>query len=405
MADNAAFRRSRRRGSGNPFFDLFAAHPAPLKPSPEQCLENALKLAPDRLDTYRALFRLYRDGNKVGKAKKLGNQLLKRFPDHAETMESLGELCMDSRDYKKAQDYFEKALHANPLERSLRIDLARAKQNYALELTIEAKFDKARQQYEQAAALLEGSKASLLCQWAVMELKATNPTRAEELIAQANAEPDHRLACRYALVGASVRAGLAPKQKKQLTQELKAALSQTPTPGEILILLESAAHQRDTHDDSFHGQKSQEKTILKFLDGIALDAFSESQLRRLSLGLQTLHARKPWLACLNHACRAFLKSPFFRIAFADYCLMEASRHPNTERARDYLDGARKLVEQMPRGEEQQACLEEIQERERVIAEMEARNHSMMDMMGRMLDEFDDGPFEDDDFFDDNEDWT
>ena len=86
----------------------------------------------------------------ASKAKKLGQELLNRFPDHGETMEALGELCMDSKDFKKAQEYFEKAIQANPLDRSLRKELARAKQNYGLSLTLAGKLDKAREQYEHA---------------------------------------------------------------------------------------------------------------------------------------------------------------------------------------------------------------------------------------------------------------
>ena len=215
MAENAAFKNQERKRSGNPFFDLLARRPTPLKPGPEQCLENAIKLAPDRLEGYRALFDLYRAEDKIPKAKKVGQQLLKQFPDHAATMEALGELCMDTQDYKKAQEYFEKAMHANPLERSLRVSLARAKRNYALALTLEGKFDQARVQFEQAVKLYDWSKTSLLCQWAVAEMKANNPARAEELIAQANAEPDHRLACRFALVGESVARNYRPSRRNR----------------------------------------------------------------------------------------------------------------------------------------------------------------------------------------------
>ena len=90
------------------------------------------------------MFNLYFSTGKVAKAKKIGQQSLKRFPDHADTMTALGELCMASKDFKKAQDYFQKAIHANPLDRSLRADLARAKQNYGLTLTLAGKYDEAR---------------------------------------------------------------------------------------------------------------------------------------------------------------------------------------------------------------------------------------------------------------------
>jgi tetratricopeptide (TPR) repeat protein len=404
MAENAVPKRTRRIRSGNRLFDILASQTAPLKPNAEQCYENALKLAPDRLETYCALFELYRADDKTSKAKKLGQELLKRFPDHAETMAALGELCMDTKDYKKAQEYFEKAIQANPLERSLRGELARAKQNYALSLTLEGKHDKARAQYQQAMQLWDGSKTPLLCQWAVAEWKANNPARAEELIAQAQAEPDHRLACRYTLVGESVRAKLPFKEKKKFAHDLKTALASAeggPTPAEVLVLLESAAHQRSTHFEAFHGQKTQEKTILKFLDGITFGAYSEQQLMRICVGLQALDARKPWFKCLNHARKHFLKNPFFRLSYVNYYLTENSRDPKTHLAREHIDDAHRLVQEMPRGELQQQYLEQIQELEKVIAEMNARNPSMIDIMDRFYSPF--NPFGDDDDEDDFDD--
>lgn len=401
MAENALPNRKRRGRSGNPLFDLFAAQTGPLKPSAETCLENAIMLAPDRLDCYRALFELYRREHKLPKAKKLGQELLTRFPDHAETLDALGELCMDTRDYKKAQDFFEKSIQANPLDRSLRAKLARARQVYGLSLTVARKYDQAMIQYEQALRVWDGAKTPLLCQWAVAEMKANNAARAAELIAQALAEPDQRLACRYTLVGESVRAKLSAPQKKQIAQDLKDALAQAPTPAEILVLLEGAAQQRRTHDDAFHGQKTQEKTILKFLDSIRLHEFNEAQLERLCTCLGVLQARRPWLTCLNHARRQCLKNPFFRLAFVDYYLMDGDPYTSkVHLAREHLDDARRLVEPMPRGELQQQYLEQIKEKERILAEMQARNPSMMDMLDRM---FGGGgpPFgdEDDDFYD------
>ena len=404
MAENASPHRKRRGKAANPFFAMFAEETGPMKPGAEQCYEKAIKLAPERLESYLALFELYREDHKTAKAQKVGEKLLKRFPEHADTLEALGELCLEDREYKKAQEYFEKSLQANPLDRTLRGKLARARQNFGLALTIAKKYDEARQQYEQSLKLWDGAKTSPLCQWAVAEMKAGNPARASELIAQAQAEPDQRLACRYALVGESVRAKLSAKEKKEIAQELKAALAQTPTPAEILVLIESAAHQRLTHADVFHGQKTQEKTILKFLDQLAFDAFDEPQLERLCTGLMTLQARKPWFNCLNQARRHHLKNVFFRLAFVDYYLTEKNADRKTHLAQEHLDQARRLVEAIPRGEQQQQLLEQIQEKEEMIAALNAGRPNMFSMMERLFGGF--GPGDDDfeDFDDDDDGW-
>jgi tetratricopeptide (TPR) repeat protein len=395
MAENASPHRKRRGSSGNPFFDMFNDEPGPLKPTAEQCYEKAIKLAPDRLDSYIALFNLYREDHKLPKAKKLGQELLKRFPAHADTLEALGELHLETKDYQSAQEYFEQSLRANPLDRTLRGKLARARQKFGLALTIAKKYAQAREQYEQSLQLWDGAKTSLLCQWAIAEMKAGEADRAAALIAQAQADPDQRLACRYALVGESVRAKLSAKEKKQIALDLKTALAQTPTPAEILVLIEGAAHQRLTHDEVFHGQKTQEKTILKFLDQLKFTDFDERQLERLCTGLMTLQARKPWMNCLTQARRKHLHSVFFRLSYADYYLTERNAERKTHLAREHLDAARRLIEGLPRGEQQQQYLEQIKEKEAIIAKLDAGRPEMFSMMERMFESFG-GEYDDDD---------
>jgi hypothetical protein len=123
-----------------------------------------------------------------------------------------------------------------------------------------------------------------------------------------------------------------------------------------------------------------------------------------------LEARKPWFKCLNHARRHFLKNPFFRLSYVNYYLTENSRDPKTHLAREHLDDAHRLVQEMPRGELHQQYLEQIKGLEKLIAELNARNPSMRDMMDRFFTGFGPGmdDDEDDDFdFDDDdrdEDW-
>jgi tetratricopeptide (TPR) repeat protein len=383
MADNAGPTRKRGRPTG--IFPGFLDEPSPLKPTAEQCLEKAIKLAPDRLESYLALLASYRMAGKDAKARRVGNDLLKLFPDHFETLATMAAICMDSKDFKKAQEYLEKAIQANPLERRLRTALARAKQNYGLALTLASKFDEAREQYEQALHVRDGSKTPLLCQWAVAELKSKNPQRAAELIAQTQAEPNHRLACLFGLVGESVRAKLPTADKKRIAKDFKDALVQTPTPPEVLVLVESAAHQRETHDDAFVGQKTQEKTILKFLDSVNYSNFDEKQLSRLCDSLKALEARRPWLRCVTHAHRHFKKNPDFCLSFADYHLADKSHFARPYRVEQFLDEARRLAKEMPRGELQQQLLESIKAREARLAEKIANNPTMRDVLDRIFD--------------------
>ncbi len=381
------------------FPDLFGLHfakPKPLKPNAVECFERSIKLAPDRLESYLALFAAHREADHFDKARKVGEQLLERFPNHAATSEALGDLMLQTQEAGKARDYFAKALTANPLERRLRGKLARARQNLGLELTLAGNLDAARAEYEAVLPMIEGSQASLLCQWAVLEMKARQPERAAELIARAETA-GQRLAVRYALVSESVRAKLSPAERKRIAGDLTAALAAPPTPAEVLALLEVAAGQRQRHLDAFRGQKTHEKTFLRFLDQVPLAEFSEPELVKLCSYLQALDARRPWQHCLDFGERRFPKNPAFALSRLDFLLSRKSGGA-TWQLRDQLDRVRALVQELPR-EQQERYLPILRQRQEQVDEVAGPAVNPMDILGGMFDAFG-GP----DDYDDEGEW-
>ena len=73
------------------------------------------------LDTYYELFVHYRDKEKSGKAEQAARKLLKQFPDHAPTLEGLGDLLMAKAEYAEALGLFGPAASgALPRLRALR---------------------------------------------------------------------------------------------------------------------------------------------------------------------------------------------------------------------------------------------------------------------------------------------
>lgn len=391
MAENALAHEREAGPETKSLFAFVSRNQNALKPTAETCLERAVAFLPDSVGCQRALFEIYRKGGKIAKAQKLGEEMFKRFPKDALVLKMLAELYTDQHEFLKALECLEKAMQLNPFDREIPGEMARLRQLFALQLALEKQFAEARAQFEKAVSQCSGSKTSLLCQWAVCEWKAKNPERAEELVAQAQAQPNQRLACGYALVGESVRAKLPPKEKKRLAENLKSAFSEPATPAEILALIGIAAQQRRIYDDAFTGQKTQEKTILKFLDTLHFDAFSEAELVELAEFLKEMKARKPWFACLNFARRRFLKNPHIRLSLVDYYLLEQTNDPKVHLAKEHLDAARQLVQAMPRGEAQQQLLECIQAREEIANEMAARHRSIMGVFDQIF-----GGFEGDD---------
>jgi tetratricopeptide (TPR) repeat protein len=380
-------------------FQPFYEKPQPLKPGAVECFEKCVALSPDRLEGYLALFHLHREAGGTAKARKVGEQLLKRFPEHAETSEALGDLSLETQEAAKARTFYEKALAANPLERRLRAKVVLARQNVGLELTVAGKFDDARAAYEAALAMNDGPATPLYCQWAVLEWKAGNADRAAELTARAAAMAGERLAVRYTLVGESIRAKLSPAERKRLANELTETLAQTPTPAEVLALLEAAAAQRRRQLDAFRGQKTHERTFLRFLDKIPISEFSEGELEKLCSYLQSLDARRPWQQYLRIAERRFPENPAFPLSQLDFLLSRQGADGRPWALTDELERARELVHQLPR-EAQERFLPLLRERQKQVEAITGAQVSPMDILGNMFDGFD-GPedFDDEDFDD------
>jgi tetratricopeptide (TPR) repeat protein len=387
MGENAA-EQDRVAQQEMPYlFSTVYEKPQPLSPSAAACFEHSIELAPDRLDGYLALFHLYREDGRTAKARKVGEQLLKRFPEHAATSEALGDLYLETQEPARAREYYEKALAANPLERRLRGKLARARQNLGLELTLAGKFDAARAAYEAALALHEGPAAPLLCQCAVLEIRAGHADRAAELTAQAAAGPGQRLAARYTLVSESVRAKLSPAERKRLANELTAALAEPATPAEVLALLEAAAGQRQRQLDAFRGQKTHEKTFLRFLDKIPIRDFSEAELERLCGHLMALDARRPWQKCIDIAERHFPDNPAFPLAQLDFYLSRREPDSRPWLLTQALDRARALVQRLPR-EAQERYLPILRGRQKQVEAVAGPRIDPMGVLGQMFDSFD-----------------
>ncbi|MFL5340115.1 MAG: hypothetical protein ACJ8F7_08180, partial [Gemmataceae bacterium] len=139
-----------------PFGGFDRERPRRLNPSTEQCLRQAIKLAPDWLDPYVALFEHYRqDGAKRKNAVEVGRELLQRFPDHLPTLEALADLLREAGHFGESAAMLERAIHANPLNRRLRGHLGDVRRLHGAALTQQGQLDKARAEFESALALHE----------------------------------------------------------------------------------------------------------------------------------------------------------------------------------------------------------------------------------------------------------
>src|SRR5262249_42166658 len=131
--------------------------------------------------------------------------LLKRFPEHAPTLEALADLRVKRQDYPEGLALYERALKANPLDRELRSKLSTTHLFSARAHAEAGQFDEARQEYQACLALDAEHEAAVLCKWAACEFKAGDAARAEELLGQALAKAGGRVAIAFSMLIEMIR--------------------------------------------------------------------------------------------------------------------------------------------------------------------------------------------------------
>src|SRR5262249_14759722 len=263
-----------------PFFDE-RDRLRPLAPSAEECYRKAIELAPDQLEPYEALLKHFQHRDKAGRAEQAARKLLKQFPEHVPTLETLGDLRMEKQDYAEALGLYQRALRANPLERRLRSKVSTAHTYNARTHAEAGRFDAARAEYQAALAFDERrSDKSVLCKWAACEFKAGQPERAEELLQQALAEAGSRLAIAFSMLIEVIRLKLPKPLKARFEKEWAEALQEPPTGAAAAEVADTAAAHR-LAGVKYVGQKTHEKKVTAYLDRALKAEFTEDQLARV----------------------------------------------------------------------------------------------------------------------------
>jgi tetratricopeptide (TPR) repeat protein len=343
-----------------PFLRDHPDRPRPLKPSAEECYKRSLELAPDQLDTHYELFLHYRDKDKAGKAEQAARKLLKQFPDHAPTLEGLGDLLMAKAEYAEALGLYERALKTNPLERRLRAKVGTAHSYKARQDADAGRFDEARVGYQAALAFSEGDRTyPVLCKWAACEFKAGEPEKAEELLGRAHAEEDNRLAVAFSMLIETIRFKLPKKLKDRFDKEVKECLAQSPTARAAAAIINTAASMRAA-GVTYFGQKTHEKRVLGYLEKALQLDFTEEQLAGICDDFRTLHGPRLLVKFIRLGQKQFPSSPTFYLAEAEYNLGQGPYRFPTFVTQQLLEKAQRLANALPRDPRQQKLLERIQ---------------------------------------------
>lgn len=375
--------------------------PTPLDPGAEACYRKSIELAPDRVQGYQSLLGHFMQGEKYNEAAEVAQRLLERFPDHVATLETLATLRMQQERYGEALELFQKALQGNPLDRRLRAQIGMAHTYHARELAEQKRFAEARAEYQAALADDHGAdRTSVLCKWAACEFKAGAEDQAEELLHQALASADHRLAVAFSMLIETIRFKL-PKLKGRFDKEFTAALAEPPQAAVAVAVAQTAAAHR-VAEVKYRGQKTHEKKILDYLERARKVEFSEEQLARLCEALDDLDATTLMRSFATQGKKRFPRNPFFPFHEAESYVLLGPRECPIDKVQRLLQKVRKLAQDLPPDDKKQALLDKVEHIEETISAgpMDFMREMMGMFAGLDQDDVDDEDFEDFDDFDD-----
>lgn len=358
MGQNAASipqgRRSPRRRS---FFDD-EDEIRPLDPPAEKCFQKSLALAPDLLETHEALVRYHLDANRAAKAEQAARKLLQHFPDHVPALELLGDLRRKHGDYAAALELSEQALKGNALDRRLRRKVSDAHLLLARAHVESGRFDEARQQFQSALDLSNGSDAALiLAHWAAGEFKASDAGRAEELIQQALSRSAAPVGVSYLLLTEVLRLKLDRALKKRFEQDLKTGLA-APNPDGAVFLTRILASLH-SGGVQYLGQKGHTQKVLSYINKTRDLDFNEPQLEELCRNLLDMEAYPQARRFANLAEQRYPESPAFPYLHALAWIREKGRRAPAWDIVPLLKRARSLAQAQPSNERRDRMLEEI----------------------------------------------
>jgi tetratricopeptide (TPR) repeat protein len=369
--------------------------PGPLDPTPEQCFERAVALAPDQLEPYEELFKFHVGEANYGKAAKVAKRLLDRFPDHAPTLEALGDVRMREKKYKDALALFQRALHGKPLDRELRRRVSAAHLFQARADVEAGRFDQARQHYQHASALEDAAgQWSILVRWAACEFKAGDTVRAEELLQRSLAGAPHPLVVAFRMLTEVIRLKLPKPLKARFEQDYKAGLAAPPVPAAATHLAEFLGDLKGL-GVSYPGQKTHETAVLKYINKGQGANWSDRDIEAVVRALLKLRALAPARRFLTKAARRFRDDPVFPFLEAiSYFYEGPDRMPHYQ-VRWLLDEAERLAQALPPGERRAELLDDIHKHQEMLNAVDPFG-PVQNIFNSLFDLGEDDDFDDDD---------
>ena len=232
---------------------------------------------------------------------------------------SLGDLCMEQQEYPRSAGIVSGCVAEQPPRpRSARSKVGTAHLFNARLLAESQRFDKARAEYQACLSFKDvgQEESSTFCKWAACEFKAGNSTRAEELLQQALAQADNRLAVAYSMLIEIIRLKLPRELKARFDKDFKELLAEPPTAAAAAAAATIAAVHIKA-GVKYSGQKQHEKQVLAYLDKAARLELAESQLEQICSALHTLKRQRLLRKLIGLGQVRFPNNPSFYLIEAE----------------------------------------------------------------------------------------
>ncbi len=243
----------------------------------------------------------------------------------------------------------ERAFEADPLNRELRKQFGRTRRLLGMRHTEQGKFDSARAAFQSALELVDPIDDLMpLCDWAACEFVAGNDAKAEELLNQANAREDNRIAIAGYMAALAAHFKLAKPIKSRFDKQWKETLAADPTPGQAAALaILFSRYKADGFE--YYGGKSHEKKMLALVGKTTSKSFTEKDMQRLGMALSTMRSERVLRKFAAKWKLDFPANPYPILFDIDtYLWKDDSRWP-LWRLKPMAAEAKQLAEAMPAG--------------------------------------------------------
>jgi tetratricopeptide (TPR) repeat protein len=314
-----------------PNFDDEATEPGTLRTRAIAAMKESLRVDPAQREAQQSLISMLEEWEDPEQAAEARRKLLDAFPDDVETLKSLAAYHLLTADEpQRALDYIRRVRKLQPLDTSLVERERWALISLARHHALDHRWEEGRAAFAQAEALCPDDTLSfgVLARRALLELKAGDKQRADELIERAKAALPEPAPLWLVLAIESHRYKVPAAQRSGFDRELTAALKKKKTGetagklAELMIAYQALAVE-------YKDQKRYLRDVVTYLRATRRTRFEEDDLVRVCRFLNDFCDEPKLLGDLVwRGLKNFKNCPVFHMLQADEDLRTLPVHFN-----------------------------------------------------------------------------